>query len=173
MKDLLEDHLTAREKTFIAMGAAMGAGCRTCADKLHEIAESLKIPESEMANAFNVGLASKPEAANTMKEKVLSLFGSAVILKEGLNNDKLLSFIRIASFTSSNSAPDAVSEIYKAQTQGATPEQIRICIALGKMVRKNAISYSDREISELTGVRDEDETEPCCPADSGTVCSCG
>ena len=30
--------LSDGEKSLIAMGAAMGAGCRTCADKLHRIA---------------------------------------------------------------------------------------------------------------------------------------
>jgi hypothetical protein len=33
-----ENQLTDKEKTFISMGAAMGAGCRTCADKFYAAA---------------------------------------------------------------------------------------------------------------------------------------
>jgi|WetSurMetagenome_2_1015567.scaffolds.fasta_scaffold1591233_1 hypothetical protein len=44
MNSKQEDHLTNEEKNLIAMGA----GCRTCADKFHGIALSLKIPEKEM-----------------------------------------------------------------------------------------------------------------------------
>ncbi len=47
-----DDRLTNEEKNLVAMGAAMGAGCRTCADKLYALALSLNIPEAMMVTAL-------------------------------------------------------------------------------------------------------------------------
>lgn len=176
MKELLEDQVNPQEKALIAMGAAMGAGCRTCADKLYEIAVSLDIPPAEMMKAFQAGLDSKPEAASTMNRKVLSLIHPGEDAgRESRSPDNVLSLIRIASFTAANSAPDAVAEINKARSQGVSPDRIRISISLGKMVRKNAISFSDQEISKLAGLSEDFAEEPCCPAGplQGSACSCG
>ncbi len=46
------------------------------------------------------------------------------------------------------SVPDAILEIGRARDEGATHDQIQICIALGRMVRKNSFFRSrDREAS--------------------------
>ncbi len=175
-----EDYLTNQEKNLVAMGAAMGAGCRTCADKLYEIALSLKIPENEMLKAFDLGLDAKAEAVKTMKTKISSLIGD-----DKMNNtmgterftQKLAALIRIASFTAANSAPDVHSEILKAERHGIKPDQIQMCISLAKMVRKNAGAFSDQEISEKVGGSYSCMEEVCCPVSSNTKstssCSCG
>ena len=41
MNNFLENRMSDREKTLAAMGAAMAGGCRTCAEKLYEIARIL------------------------------------------------------------------------------------------------------------------------------------
>ncbi len=48
MNNFLENRMSDTEKTLAAMGAAMAGGCRTCAEKLYEIARALGIPETEM-----------------------------------------------------------------------------------------------------------------------------
>lgn len=175
-----EDHLTNQEKTLIAMGAAMGAGCRTCADKLYEVAVSLRISEEEMLGAFRAGLDAKAQAVSTMKAKVSDLIGGdqgdgASLSK---NSPKALeSLVRIASLIAANSAPDALLEIEKAQRQGATPDQLRACISLAKMVRKNAETFSDQEVFDRMGGFKLDGEEMCCPLPAGSknapACSCG
>jgi hypothetical protein len=174
-----DDHLTDREKTLVAMGAAMGAGCRTCADKLYGIAVSLKIPETEMVMALNGGLEAKFQAVGTMEAKVCALVGGAgpkdPSVSEGCG--KLSSLVRIASFVAANSAPDALREIREARGQGIVPEQIGVAVSLAKMVRKNAILFSDQEISEnALGLQFVGE-EMCCPRPpdrrNTSACSCG
>lgn len=175
MDNFLEDRIPDREKTLAAMGAAMAGGCRTCADKLYEIARSLGIAEIEMSKAFQTGLHAKSEAADTMKKKVSSLIGIADKSPGGGQDGKLSFFVRIASFTAANSAPDVIEEIRKAREHGVTAEQVQVCIGLGKMVRKNAASFSDREISEQAGVADTGTAQACCPAspESKSACACG
>jgi hypothetical protein len=140
--------LSNQEKTLIGMGAAMGAGCRTCADKLHEAAVSLNIPEEEMLKAFLLGLDAKADAVKTMKSKVSALLSD---INAGNAKDftpQLASMIRMASFTAANSAPDCLDEIKQAMRQGMTSEQIQLCVATAQMVRTHAMGFSDKEISD-------------------------
>jgi hypothetical protein len=174
-----EQHLSNELKNLIAMGAAMGAGCRTCADKLHGIAHSLNIPEGEMLKAFNLGLSAKAQAVKTMNSKISTLMGNQREDKPLFGDGRLKSMptlARIASFVAANSAPDALSEIEKAQAEGITADQIKLCINLGKMVRKNAMAFSDQEIADrINGVEGETE-QVCCPVSPGSgsraSCSC-
>ena len=175
-----DDHLTNQEKNLVAMGAAMGAGCRTCADKLYGLAVSLKIPEAEMVMALNGGLEAKAQAVRTMEAKISALVGEAGAKGtsgSGGFPSKLSSLVRIASFVAANSAPDALTEMRKARGQGIPSEQIGVAIALAKMVRKNAVSFSDQEISDNACGLEFDGEEMCCPLspDTGTAsaCSCG
>jgi len=45
MRNFPDGSIADREKTLVAMGAAMAGGCRTCEDKLHKIAVSLGLAE--------------------------------------------------------------------------------------------------------------------------------
>jgi len=174
-----DDRLTNEEKNLVAMGAAMGAGCRTCADKLYTLALSLNIPEAMMVTAFDGGLAAKAQAVRTMEAKISALTGDKR-RKDGSASgcsQKLSSLVRIASFVAANSAPDALAEIRKAKAEGIAAEQIGIAVSLAKMVRKNALSFSDQEISDNACGDELDGEEMCCPLSphtwSGSACSCG
>lgn len=177
-----EEHLSNELKNLIAMGAAMGAGCRTCADKLYGMAQSLNIPEGEMFRAFSLGLSAKAEAVKTMSSKISTLMGNGPEeQKSGFDGclKSMAAMARIASFVAANSAPDALSEIEKAKAEGVTAAQIKMCINLGKMVRKNAMAFSDQEIADqVSGLQAEPE-QVCCPASpsvgrsqSQAACSC-
>lgn len=171
MDKIQEDHLTNEEKNLVAMGAAMGAGCRICADKLHKLAVSLKIPEGEMAQAFRWGLDAKSEAVLTMETKISTLIGDDQEKQAGAFSGKaggLASLVRIASFVAANSAPDALMEIKQARAQGMTPGRIRLCISLAKMVRKNAMAFSDQELSENVLDLEDGQVETC----YSPACSC-
>jgi len=179
MNLLQDDHLTNEEKNLIAMAAAMGAGCRTCADKLHGIALSLQIPERDMLSAFHLGLTSKSEAVKTMTTKISSLIGNHQETTPSVSEDglkKIASLARIASFVAANSAPDVLLEIQKAEAYGLTLDQIQLCINLGKMVRKNAMAFSDQEISDKVNGLKTGSEQRCCPlapaSEGASACSC-
>ncbi len=176
MDNIKDNQLSNQEKTLIAMGAAMGAGCRTCADKLYDVAKSLNIPQEEMLKAFLLGLDAKAAAVKTMQDKVSALMdGNAGNAKDFSEN--LASMIRMASFIAANSAPDFLAAINKPASKGITNEQVQLCIATAKMVRKNAMSFSDQEISNKFSCSEPDLQGICCPGSANTketsTCSCG
>jgi alkylhydroperoxidase/carboxymuconolactone decarboxylase family protein YurZ len=172
MRNIQENHLTNREKNLIAMSAAMGAGCRKCADKLYGVAKSLTIPEKEMLMAFQWGLDAKAEAIGTMRAKVSELLGDGKgieVKTTDASSKKLAALARIASFVAANSAPDVASEIQKAKGDDITPDQIQTCISLARMVRKNAGLFSDQEISDKVGSFGSTGEEMCCPLALKTI----
>ncbi len=177
MNPIQDDHLTNEEKTLVAIGAAMGAGCRTCADKLHGTAVSLKIPEEHQARACFWGLAAKGEAVTTMQRKAATLIdaGPEKQTQAVADAERFAPLVRIASFVAANSAPDALAEIGAARARGATADQIRLSISLGKMVRKNAMAFSDQELSNTLGLEEAGQ-EACCAAapspKAAPACSC-
>ena len=181
-----ENPLSNPEKNLIAMGAAMGAGCRKCADKLYALAVGMKISDRQTREACQWGLDAKTQAVGTMRAKVDDLLSACCGRSDGgqkaggpagtrQNADKLMPLVRIASFVAANSAPDAAAEIRNAKAEGITEEHIRICISIGKMVRKNAQAFSDEEVEENLG--GDLVEEMCCPltsgADKASGCSCG
>jgi hypothetical protein len=185
--------LSDRERTLIAMGAAMGAGCRTCAVGLRSIGEALGITMGEAGKAFEIGLNAKAQAVNTMRAAVSELFygmadqraccftpGVRQTRKAAAANrgeGRIPSLIRLASFLAANSAPDAKAEMEEAAAQGADGRDLNVCLAIARMVRQKAAGFSDAE----TGGKQVE----CSPGGSGTeaagcdaeacaaTCSCG
>ena len=179
--------MNERERTMIAMGAAMGAGCRQCAEGLLDAGKSLKIPAKEIWKAFEMGLNAKAEAVNTMRAAVSSMLhkeagketdcGCAKPDNAGtINNGRLACLIRLASYAASNSAPDALSEIDDAVVEGADRRQIRLCMSIAGMVREKSAGFSDQEVGQTHGghksdeqpLQDKEATDAC-----NAGCSCG
>lgn len=174
MEIIQGNSLSNQEKTLIAMGAAMGAGCRSCADKLYETAIALKIPRAEMLRAFELGLAAKQTAVQTMQEKIALLLAGEPVDAVQDFAENLASLIRLASFVAANSAPDCLKEMDRAARAGIPAEQIQLCLAAGKMVRSHASGFSDQDIMDKwTGTRSN--SSDCCSGAPGTQnagCTC-
>jgi len=154
------------EKTMIAMGAAMGGGCRKCAENLHRMALDQNMSPKDILGAFLQGLEAKAEAVNTMREKVRSLLDDGQFASDSPSgkDPKLASLIRIAAFTAANSAPDVFQEIERARGQGLTERELKLCQSIARMVRDHAMKFSDQEIGEGLS----ETVSPCAAA-----CSCG
>jgi hypothetical protein len=167
------------EKSLIAMGAAMGAGCRTCAEKLNRIALDQNLSREEILSAFLEGLEGKAEALRTMRAKVQSLWGEYNKEAEaslGLDK-KLAALIRTAAFMAANSAPDACREMEKSLVEGVTGKDLKLCRSIARLVRDQAMKFSDQEIEErlFSGSKEEEKTEKplVSVCGEGCACSCG
>ena len=176
METIQNNPLSNQEKTLIAMGAAMGAGCRTCADKLYETAGSLNIPRTEMLRAFLLGLDAKQAAVKTMQEKISGLLANGQSGEVEDFPENLAFLIRMASFTAANSAPDCIREMDKAAQTGIPAEHVQLCITTGKMVRSHAMEFSDKDISNKFSGSELNAEGTCCSGTTDTQnasgCSC-
>jgi alkylhydroperoxidase/carboxymuconolactone decarboxylase family protein YurZ len=179
--------MNEKERTLIAMGAAMGSGCKKCAEGLLDSGKSLKIPAKEIWKAFEMGLNAKAEAVNTMRAAASSMLhkeagkdtecgcakpDDAETKKDG----RMACLIRLASYAASNSAPDVLSEIDEAVAEGANRREIRLCMSIAKMVREKAAGFCDQEVGQTHGKHksDEQQLHDKEATDAGNAgCSCG
>lgn len=162
-----------KEKALIALSAAMGAGCRTCARRLHPMAKAAGAEEGEIERALRVGVEMRQSATTTVRREVDALLGRA-LLEEALpctrEERQVEELSRLAAAVGANSSPDARRHIEAAQAAGATEAGIDLAISLARRVRSKAEKFSDEEIGEFRKeigaerkVRDDgDEAPPGC-----------
>ena len=176
-------HMDERERTLIAMGAAMGAGCRKCAEGLQGIGKTIGIPARDTWKAFEMGLNAKAEAINTMRAAVSALRQKAAERGEECGCEKpdesgskkagkIACLIRLASYVAANSAQDVRSEIDEAVAKGADRREINLCMSIARMVREKAAGFSDKEIGE-TGEEPESDTRGAGGEAADTTCNAG
>ncbi len=176
--------MNEREKTFIALGAAMGAGCRKCAEGLQEKGQTMKMAPKDIWRACEIGLNAKAEAVNTMRAAVSSFLNKTATKETECGCDKtgdagtrkMACLIRLASFAASNSSPDALSEIEEADSAGADGQEINLCLSIAKMVREKAAGYAGQEIGKKSGGHESGKQETHdreAGDEADTGCSCG
>lgn len=143
------ENLNGLEKAQIALAAAMGAGCRTCADKLYPMFESLGAAPEEIESALSAGLGARESATALMRNKAHELVGRisgarAPDVDGGAS--RISELMRIGAGVAANAAPAAAHHIERARSLGATRDEIQLAIGVGRMVRSKAQGFSDAEI---------------------------
>lgn len=157
--------LGGKDKLFIAMAAAMGGGCRTCAEGLHSMAGSAGVAPEEAARAFLEGLRVRESATDVMRRKAEALVGRELRHggnAEGASDLRVLELSRLAAAVAANSSPDALHHIGDAKAAGATDAEIAVAIGTARMVRSKAQGFSD---GELGAPKEGEAEEAPCPAE--------
>lgn len=143
--------LTNKEKALIALGAAMGGGCRTCAERLHPMAREAGATPEEIACALRDGLRVRQSATDVMRHKAGALLGQVLSLDTTPGTQdgaRLSNLTRLAAAVAANSAPDALRHLETARAGGTEEAAIGIVMGISRKVRGKAQKFSDEEINE-------------------------
>jgi alkylhydroperoxidase/carboxymuconolactone decarboxylase family protein YurZ len=143
--------LTGKEKTLIALHAAIGGGCRTCAERLYAVAQTVDATAEEIERALAEGLLRRESATRVMEEKVAALLGRPVSANAGsaATSERLAALGRLAGSAAANSAPDALVQIAAARAAGATEAEVKVALGIARTVRSKAQGFSDAELGEM------------------------
>ena len=155
--------LSGQEKTFVAMAAAMGGGCRICAERLFEVAQSLDMDVEDIDRAFFEGLGVRDAATRIMREKARSLH-----LREAEPEDtsfpdgggRIRELARLAAAVAANAAPAALGYAEAARAAGASEAAIGVAIGIGRTVRGKAQAFSDEELGDAGDIEERSSTSP-------------
>ncbi|MDH5307572.1 MAG: hypothetical protein OEW02_10345, partial [Myxococcales bacterium] len=96
------------EKAQVALSAAMGAGCRSCADNLYPMLRSLGAAADEIGLALEEGLHTRRAATALMCAKAGALMGRTSAQEAAPDEgsvSRLSELMRIAAGVAANSAP--------------------------------------------------------------------
>jgi alkylhydroperoxidase/carboxymuconolactone decarboxylase family protein YurZ len=153
--------LDEQQKILIALAAAMGAGCRTCADRLSAMAAEAGVPGHELEHAFAVGLLARETATETIRAKATSLLGHPPRIEPDAGKEPhVLELCRLAAAAAANSAPDVLHYAEAARSAGASEVAIDVAIGIARSVRAKAQGFSDGEIGASRGL------ETTCPTET-------
>lgn len=139
-----------KERALIALSAAMGAGCRTCARRLHPMAKAAGAGDAEVDRALRVGVEMRQYATTTVRREVDALLGRELLEEEGAHGPeerRLEELSRLAAAVGANSSPDARRHLEAALAAGATEAGVSLAIELAGKVRSKAAQFSDEEIA--------------------------
>ena len=159
------------EKLQVALSAAMGAGCRTCADKLYPMLRSLGAAADEIERALLQGLRTRAATAALMQAKAEALMGRKPA-PDTAGDDEVVSrlseLMQIGAGVAVNSAPTVLHHMDRARAAGATEQAIRLAIGTGRLVRSRAQGFADAEIDEACAAAEPDARVPevPCPRDA-------
>jgi alkylhydroperoxidase/carboxymuconolactone decarboxylase family protein YurZ len=170
--------LSSKEKILVAMAAAMGGGCRTCAQGLYSTAGSTGVTAEEIGRAFADGLGQRDSATEVMREKAAGLLGRVPGPDGGVADRRISELSKLAASVALNSSPDALELLGAARSSGATEAEIRVAIGIGRSVRSKAQGFSDADLAEVPAEevgceailsRPSEAAEDCC-AQKETAC---
>jgi len=170
------ERLSDKERLLVAMAAAMGAGCRTCARGLWAKADEAGVSADEIELAFRDGLLQRERATELMRAGAGALLGRE-LRTGGTTRPEVPTHItalgRLAASVAANAAPDALKSADAARASGATEAELRVAIGIGRSVRARAESFSDGEIDEshAEGPESAEVGVDCC-AQGAAPCSC-
>ncbi len=156
--------LSDQQKILVALAAAMGAGCRTCAEKLSAMAAEARIESHEVEAAFAEGLLARQAATETIRAKATSLLGREPRLEAGDGAPQVADLCRLAAAAAANSAPDALRYAGAARSVGATETAIGVAIGIARSIRSKAQGFSDEELGAWKG-----QAAPCPTGPSETA----
>jgi len=155
--------LTNKEKALIALGAAMGGGCRTCAEHLHPMAREAGATPDEIACALRDGLRVRQSATEVMRQKAGALLGQVLSLDTTTGTQdgaRLSNLTRLAAAVAANSAPDALRHLETARAGGTKEAAIGIVMGISRKVRGKGQMFSDMEIDESHHGTSSSEAKP-------------
>jgi alkylhydroperoxidase/carboxymuconolactone decarboxylase family protein YurZ len=170
--------LSSKEKVLVALAAAMGGGCRTCAERLYAMAESTGATADEVAVAFADGLYVRRSATEVMQHKAGELMGRIPDVDASPRSDKgsrITELSKLAAAVAANSSPDALRHLEAARFAG-TSEEIGELRSEEPTCPKEAVAEELRsDAAVTTGESALEKGTPCCPDSpdaSAETCAC-
>ena len=113
-----KESLTGKEKTLIALAAAIGGGCRTCAETLYAMAQTVEASSDEIERAFADGLRQRDNATEVMRQKAAALLGRTPRIEIADSGAPVSELAKLAASVALNSAPDALRHRQTAKAKG-------------------------------------------------------
>jgi len=168
------ESLSGEDKTFIALAAAMGGGCRTCAQGLFGIARSLDMDLEDIDAAFSDGLGVRDAATRLMWQKARSLRPREAVVEDASVHDgegRIRDLARLAAAVAANAAPAALGYAEAARASGASDTAVGVAIGIGRTIRGKAQAFSDEELGQACK-EDSADGAPVGACGPGQGCDC-
>jgi AhpD family alkylhydroperoxidase len=165
----IDNVLTGKERTLIALGASVAAGCQPCTAYHVEAARAAGACGRGMSLVVEAALAGRKSATSAIDEWAERCQGGRLEVSAELRAQKrlIVELTSIATAVAVNSVPDLQEHLKAALESGASSVQIQAAIDIARRIKRTAEEKIEAVLSGLAG-----SVQPAAVASEGTGCCC-
>jgi AhpD family alkylhydroperoxidase len=173
-----EPTLSPKDKTLVAVGAAIASGCKPCLERTVELARRAGACERSIRLAIDIALEARKRQVESLAEWAEQVQGGKPEVEEGFRQDRarLVNLITCGSALALRDAASLRGLVAGAVETGSGGRTIASVLAIARSVAETATGVAEQAISGLVSPGAADPV-PCCgdarPAKSSPgSCSC-
>ena len=161
-----EPTLSAKDKTLIAVGAAIAAGCRPCLERTVQLARGAGACERSIRLAIEIALEARARQIESLAEWAETVQGGKPEVDESFRRGRtrVVDLVECASALALRDAKSLPARLAGAVETGSTERMIAAALAIARSVAETANSVAEEAISSLVS-RAAADPVPCCGID--------
>ena len=161
-----EPTLSARDKTLIAVGAAIAAGCRPCLERTVQLARGAGACERSIRLAIETALEARARQIEGLAEWAETVQGGKPEVDESFRQERarLVDLVTCGSALALRDAKSLPARLAAAMETGSNERMIASALAIARSVAETATSVAEAAISNLVRSAAADPV-PCCGVD--------
>ncbi len=169
--------LSDKEREYVAIGAAIGAGCRPCTQYHVDAALKAGLSKDDIRTAAEEAEALRVEAAASVADYGRGLLGDEEKWAHDFSDmcERTQALVRIGAATGGNAGSFLGEILPQARGLGLTDDALREAVEVAGMVKRMAGNFFDKDAERALGRAEElasvTEAAGCAtsaPADAGT-----
>jgi AhpD family alkylhydroperoxidase len=161
-----EPTLSAKDKTLIAVGAAIAAGCRPCLERTVQLARGAGACERSIRLAIETALEARTRQVESLAEWAATVQGGKPEVDESFRRERaqLVELITCGSALALRDAKSLPARLAGAAETGSNARMIASALAIARSVAETATSVAEEAISSVVRSNAADPV-PCCGVD--------
>ena len=175
-----EPTLSAKDKTLIAVGAAIAAGCRPCLERTVQLARGAGACERSIRLAIEIALEERARQIESLAEWAETVQGGKPEVDEAFRRERarLVELVTCGSALALRDAKSLPARLAGAMETGSNERMIASALAIARSVAETATSVAEAAVSDLVSSGTADPIPAgCCagvrPASSSASgCAC-
>ncbi len=158
--------LSAKEKTLIAVGAAIAAGCRPCLERTIELARGAGACERSIRLAVETALEARARQLESLAAWAETVQGGKPEVDDGFRRERarLVNLVTCGSALALRDAKRLPEQLAAAIETGANERMIASALAIARSIAETAASVAEEAIDGLVS-RIAADPVPCCGID--------
>jgi AhpD family alkylhydroperoxidase len=149
--------LNDKEREYVAIGAAIGAGCRPCTQYHVNAALKAGLSKDEIRTAAEEAEALRVEAATSVADYARGLLGDGEKRAHDFADmcERSQALVRIGAATGGNAGPFLGEILPQARSLGLTDDVLREAVEIAGMVKRMAGNFFEKDAQRALGPAEE------------------
>ncbi len=161
-----EPTLSAKDKTLIAVAAAIASGCRPCLERTVQLARGAGACERSIRLAIEIALEARAKQIESLAEWAETVQGGKPEVDEGFRRERapLVDLVTCGTALALRDAKSLPARLAGAMETGSNERMIASALAIARSVAETATSVAEGAVSSLVSSGTADPIPASCCA---------